>query len=312
MGAPDPGAMGLVRGATEQQVLEKEEALAPVLDRLQAEGVVGAADYAARLLPSVATQRARQALLPDDADLAARMARATDGLPFRPDAFAGFLTGVQAARAMTPITPEDIAPPLMRARVQSLLLHDARGWFGLVVPSDLHDEARLRDALRDAGAAYIDIGEEANRLVTGYTDSAWRWLGWGAAAALLALLAGLRDLRMAVRVAGALAGALLLTVAILTLTGARLSLLHIVALQFVCGIGLDYALFFARRQLDQEERARTLRTLFVCNGMTVLSFGLLALCRTPLLRQIGETVATGAVAALVLAFLVTGPRVRGT
>jgi predicted exporter len=69
---------------------------------------------------------------------------------------------------------------------------------------------------------------------------------------------------------------------------------------------LDYALFFARRQLDDKERARTLRTLITCNAMTVLTFGLLALCHTPLLRQIGATVVIGAVAALVFAFLFVG------
>ena len=101
-----------------------------------------------------------------------------------------------------------------------------------------------------------------------------------------------------------------MTVAVLTATGVRLSLIHIVSLQFVAGVGLDYALFFARRQLDDEERARTLRTLVTCNAMTVLTFGLLALCRTPLLRQIGVTVVIGALAALVFAFLFAGERPR--
>ena len=97
-----------------------------------------------------------------------------------------------------------------------------------------------------------------------------------------------------------------MTVAMLTASGVRLSLIHIVSLQFVAGVGLDYALFFARRQLDDKERARTLRTLITCNAMTLLTFGLLALCRTPLLRQIGATVVIGAVAALVFAFLFAG------
>ena len=49
---------------------------------------------------------------------------------------------------------------------------------------------------------------------------------------------------------------------------------------------------------------------FRCNAMTVMTFGVLALCRTPLLRQIGATVAIGALAALVLAFMFAGPRPR--
>ena len=94
--------------------------------------------------------------------------------------------------------------------------------------------------------------------------------------------------------------------AVLTAAGARLSLIHLVALQLVAGVGLDYALFFARRQLDTEERARTLRTLVTCNAMTLLTFGLLAACQTPLLRDIGTTVAAGALLAMAFSFLFAG------
>jgi predicted exporter len=109
----------------------------------------------------------------------------------------------------------------------------------------------------------------------------------------------------------ALAAAAILTVATLDAMGQRISLLHIVSLQLVAGVGLDYALFFARRQLDIEERARTLRTLVTCNAMTLLTFGLLALCETPLLREIGLTVAIGAVAAICFGFLFVGPAQPG-
>ena len=85
-------------------------------------------------------------------------------------------------------------------------------------------------------------------------------------------------------------------------------LIELVSLQFVGGIGLDYALFFSRTQIDAEERARTLRTLFTCNVMALLTFSLLCLCRTPLLRQIGETVSVGILLALCFGFLFAGPR----
>lgn len=41
--------------------------------------------------------------------------------------------------------------------------------------------------------------------------------------------------------------------------------------------------------------------------MTLLTFGLLALCVTPLLRGIGVTVAVGVLAAIFLAFVFAGP-----
>ena len=88
----------------------------------------------------------------------------------------------------------------------------------------------------------------------------------------------------------------------------RFSIVDVVALQFVTGIGLDYALFFSRTGLDAEERARTLRTLFTCNAMALLTFGLLCVCRTNLLRDIGTTVAIGVVCAMLFAFMFAGPK----
>ena len=41
--------------------------------------------------------------------------------------------------------------------------------------------------------------------------------------------------------------------------------------------------------------------------MTLLTFGLLALCTTPILRDIGATVALGAALSLVFAFLIAAP-----
>ena len=109
------------------------------------------------------------------------------------------------------------------------------------------------------------------------------------------------------RVLCALASAGLVTLAALSLLGERLSLVHIVALQFVAGVGLDYALFFARTQVDDEERARTLRTLVTCNAMTLLTFGLLLFCHTPILREIGLPVSIGAFTALIFGFMFVGP-----
>jgi predicted exporter len=123
--------------------------------------------------------------------------------------------------------------------------------------------------------------------------------------ALVVLMTGLRDLR-SLRVLGALGAAIVVCVAVLVAFGVRLSLIHLVALQLVVGVGLDYALFFARRQLDEEERARTLRTLITCCAMTLLTFGLLAGCQTPLLRDIGMTVAIGALLAMGFSFAFAG------
>ncbi|HEY2133444.1 MAG TPA: MMPL family transporter [Acetobacteraceae bacterium] len=308
IGAPDVGQVVMLRGASAEAVLRQEEQILPVIDGLQKDGAIDGADLAVRFLPSIAIQQARIAALPDDATLRARLTEAAQGLPFRPEAFAPFLADVAASRAMAPLALADIRNPLIAARLQPLLFQRDGGWYGLVVPQRVNDAARFAAAFRGMqNAVYVDIRSETNGIVGFYTAQAWRWLAFGGAAVLLALAIGLRDPWRVARVLLALAAAGVVTIAVLTLAGQRLSLIHIVALQFAAGVGLDYALFFARIQLDDEERARTLRTLVTCNAMTLLTFGLLAFCHTPLLRDIGLTVACGAFACIVFAFLFAGP-----
>ncbi len=306
LGAPDVGQILILRGADPQAVLMAQEALVPLLDRLRDEGVIAGAEFAARLLPSAAAQSRRIAALPDPATLAARLEQARDGLPFRPAAFQPFLDAVAASRTMAPLRPDDLAGSPVAARLDPLLFQRDGAWQGPVVLQGVHDPARLAEAVAGQGAVYVDMRTELGGILSGYTARAWRWLGWSALAVLAVLAAGLRDPVRVARVLGSVGAALLVTVAGLTAAGVRLSLIHLVALQLVAGVGLDYALFFARRPLDAEERARTLRTLVTCNGMTLLTFGLLAACQTPLLRDIGVTVAAGALAAMAFSFLFAG------
>jgi predicted exporter len=302
LGAPEAGQVVLVRGATAQAVLERQEALLPALDALRDAGALHGFEAAARVLPSVAMQRSRQALLPDAAELARRVADAQSGLPFKPGAFAPFLDAVASARVAAPLLPADLAGTLLGARLSPVLLQRDGAWVGPIVLQGVVDPAAIRAAM---GPAFIDVRAELGTVLSDYTTRGWRWLGVSFVVVLGVLVAGLRDWRVA-RVLGALAAAMLVTIAVLTLAGARLSLIHLVALQLVAGVGLDYALFFARRQLDEEERARTVRTLVTCNGMTLLTFGLLAGCQTPLLRDIGVTVALGALLAMVFSHLFAG------
>ena len=303
LGVPDLGRALVVRGPTADTVLAQQEALFPRL------GDPASYEAAAKLLPSAATQRAHQAALPDAATLQARLAQAEQGLPFAPDAFAPFEQAVAAARAAPPITLVDFTAPALAARLHSLLFERDGAWFGPIAFTGDTDAAALaRLAAQTPGTLFVDIHAETNALVGGATSRAVWWLLAGAGAAVLAMLAGLRDPGMVARIVLAIVAALLVTVAVLTAAGVRLSLLHLVALQFTAGVGLDYALFYARRQLDLEERARTLRTLVTCNTMTLLTFGLLAFCRTPILAAIGATVAIGALSAMCFGFLFVGLR----
>ena len=309
IGAPDVGQLVVVQGPSEQAVLEREETLLPRADALRQKGAISGVEAAAQLVPSLRTQLARRESLPAPDELAARVRAAQAGMPFRDNAFDAFLAGEAAARDQAPLRPEDIPGTLVAARLAPLLFERDGAWIGLIAFQGLRDPAALTAAFAGApDAVVLDMRAETNAIVGAATRQAWRFLGFSFLLAMLVLAAVLRAPWTVARIGFVILGAGLMTVVVLTALGVRLSLLHLVALQFVAGVGLDYSLFFARRQLDIEERARTLRTLVTCNAMTLLTFGLLALCRTPLLRQIGDTVAIGAFLAILMGFLFVGPR----
>jgi len=308
LGAPDAGQILLVSGPDPEHVLQTEEDLLPTLDHLQHEGVIAGLQAAAQLLPSAARQAARAAAIPDRDTLQARLAVARAELPFRADAFDRFLDDADTSRTLPALTLAELAGTPLRLRLEPLLLRHLDQWRGPIILEGVTDPVRLAAAIERAPipALYIDVRTELGRILAAYTGRAWKILAASGAVMLLLLAIGLRDPAMALRVILAVLAAMLMTIAALTAVGQALSLIHLVALQLVAGVGFDYALFFARRQLDAEERARTLRTLVTCNAMTLLTFGLLAFCQTPLLRDIGITVATGALLAMVCGFFVTG------
>ena len=98
IGAPDVRYLMVVQAPDREAALAASERVAARLEPLVAEGMIGGFDAPGMWLPSLATQRMRQAALPDATTLNASLAEAIDGTPFRADTFSPFLTDVEAAR----------------------------------------------------------------------------------------------------------------------------------------------------------------------------------------------------------------------
>jgi predicted exporter len=76
---------------------------------------------------------------------------------------------------------------------------------------------------------------------------------------------------------------------------------------------MDYALFMSRSgDQDEEEAARALGAVITCMVTTLLTFGLLALCRTPVLHATGLTVTIGVACAFLLACALAPRRIATT
>lgn len=306
LGAPDPRHLIILTAAGREDVLQKSERVAQLLDGAVASGAIGGYELAARFLPSEKKQQERRAALPDAVTLAANLHKAMAGLPFRPGAFAPFLSDVERARNQPLLAPETLGGTALGTRIGSLLFPGASGWVALAPISGVRDAAALAAALRSSGkpdVLLLDLKREADALVAGYRAEALRLLLIGLACIALLVYAGSRSLAATGRVLAPVMAAALLDVATLSIAGVQLTLFHLVALLLVVGVGTNYALFFNQPQGSRDERALMLLSLAVASFATLLSALALAGSGTPVLRAIGVTVAIGTVYALALSAL---------
>lgn len=96
---------------------------------------------------------------------------------------------------------------------------------------------------------------------------------------LAALLPGTLGALAAISIAGAL--------------GVPLNLLHFVGLLLVLSMGVDYGIFVVEGRATPENAARSLVSVATATTTTLLSFGLLALSKSPALRTLGTTITVG-------------------
>lgn len=310
LGAPDVRYLALVRGRDTEQALQRSERLLPALERLRTDGVLAGYDIAARYLPSIATQRARQARLPDAPTLARDLQAAAATSPFVPDAFAGFLADVERARTAPPLRPRDLAGTPLAGTLEGLLLESADGATAIVTLTGLRDPAAVDAALAPLGARVVDLKQASESLVAEYRGRVLAALAVAAVLLALTVWVALRARGRVLRVLAPMALTTLLILAVLRLMGVELNLFHLVALILAAGLGLDYALFFDHAGDDPDDQVRALHAILVCSAVTLLVFAMLAASSIPVLRAIGLTVALGVASNFLLALLVVSRPAR--
>jgi predicted exporter len=306
LGAPDVRWLLAVRAGDAETALRAAETLQPKLDALIAEGAIAGYDSAAKVLPSAAIQRARQAQLPAPDALRAALDAAVAPTPFRADAFDDFLVDVERARTAPPLTPRDLAGTPLATRLGGLLVEHPEQAIALVSMTGLDDPTRVAAAVSGiAGVELLDLKTASESLVVAYRERVLFALGIAALLLAATVWLALRAPRRALRVLLPMTLTTLLILAALRGFGVELTLFHLVALILAAGLGLDYALFFEHAGDDRADQLRTLHALIVCSLLTLLVFFLLALSSIPVLRAIGVTVTIGVIGNFALALLVS-------
>ena len=304
LGAPDVREMLVMRADTPQQVLELCEQMTPALENLVQQAALKGFDPPCRYQPSARIQQARQAALPESAVLRSNLRQALADFPFRSGLFSPFLRDVEASKTQPLTELKDLQGTALGMRVNNLLFPYEQKWAGVILLRGVKDGVALRKLAADMGTDAVfalDMKTESEQMVKAYRDQALAIWGFGILVVGLVLLAGVRSISTLLRVVTPVAASVAAVCALLLVLGQPLSLFHLVALLLVVGIGLDYGLFFNSTFAHAEEQRRTVLSLLMCSGTTVIVFGVLALSRVPVLSAIGITVGLGSAFCLILA-----------
>lgn len=289
--APTPVQFYLVRGATADLVLQREEALKRQLDPLIAKRTISGYQAISNWVPSAQVQAGRRKLTEEKllADAAA--------LPLLLNRIGGDADWLRAIRASAVATPLLTVDEFMQAPASEPWRHL---WLGrldegyasvvAVRGLSLAGLPELQQAAAGlAGVQWVDKVADISSLLGRYRQ----YMGWAllfSYAAVFCLLF-LRYRAATWRVLAPTALASGVTIALLGIAGHQLQLFHVLALMLLLGIGVDYGVFFQERPDRREASAWMAVSLSAAS--TLLSFGLLGLSKTPALQAFGLTMLLG-------------------
>lgn len=303
MGAPDVRYLVVVSGASQESVLRAAERVSTLLQAQVEQGQLAGFESPSRYLPSVATQRERQASLPPRPVLETRVAQAVQGLPVRAQLFTPFLDDTAAARSQPLLQASDLQQTSMAMAVDALLVQQHGQWRALL-PLTAPDGGSIdADPIRAALSAmpdvlFVDMKAESDRLYSGYLREAIVLSLGGLVAIIALLLVVFRSPMRVLRIIAPLAAAVITVTAGLSLFGQQMIILHLVGLLLVAAVGSNYALFFDRPDPRTPILPRTLASMLFASLTTVAGFGLLAFSDVSILQALGVTVAPGVILAL--------------
>jgi predicted exporter len=289
---PSPAQMFLVSGESPEAVLQAEEALIERLRPWMQEGKVGGYEAVSRTLPSAARQREAIALRER---LRASLERIASELDL-PEHWHG---GAEKAPILTleawlaaPVSAPFRALWLgvadesrVAARHAGMVL--LQGITGIDAAAGLAALASNGETSGTSRVEWVDQTREISTLMARYRGLLGKTLLAACLAAPLLLFPffGANVWRIVAPVFSA--GAL--TLACMGYARIPLQMLSILALLLTLGMGVDYAIFLQARRAH----AHTLLATTLAASLTLLSFGLLSLSRTPALRALGLTVTLG-------------------
>ena len=297
----DAGRVVVIQGNDEEELLLRNEVVGERLEMLRSEGVLAGFSSLRTFLYSAALQERNLRALNAIPELPLRVDQVFVSAGFTPDAFVPFAEALRA----------DPPAPLRLSELRDSPLAQLAAPFEIEVDGapalltfleGVRDPTALSAALSGLqGVQYFDQQRFLADAFGRYRERSSRLIGIGVIAVLALLF--LRYRRVGLVAVAALPSLLAAgtTLAVLALAGIPVSLLHLLGLLLVLGMGVDYGVFLLESRADSEQRACTFLSVTLACVSTCLAFGLLAGSSFPALAALGITTGIGVILSLVFA-----------
>ena len=301
-GTPDMRYQLILHNSSLESLLRESESLESLLSQAVADGLLGGWQSVSQVLPSEQLQKLRQDAIPDAATLQRRLNDVVTDTPFRTEAFASFETSAGKAKTLPVLLPSHLAGTPLQSWLESHLVHVGDQWVSLISLSR-PQPAALRERVKrwDSNAELVDLRQSSVDLMHDYRSGAVQTISFAALAIIALLWLARQRVVQILWITLTISAALAATIALVMLLHDKLTVIHLVALILVLGLGLDYSLFLSREESISERQA-TNQAVLACAASTTLAFGVLAGSSIPVLSFLGLTVAAGSAASYLLAF----------
>jgi predicted exporter len=308
IGVDNTAQFFLVRGSSQEIVLQRAEALGTKLDALSGAKSVNGWQSVTQFVPSARSQADARALLAqhvfnDPGALHSLMRQAG----FRDEVADAWLASYAKSGA-TPLTVERWLDASWSRPYRHLWLGvvDAthRGYASLVIPHSVTPEnvvTLIAIARSVDGVEFVDKAASVSTLFGAYRVDSGIWLV-GALLLVTIVLMACYGVRGGIGTTLPVLLAIGVTLAAFGYARVPLNLFNCLALMLVLGVGANYAVFLREGCLRADADIGAVWSgVLLSAAATLLSFGMLGISEMPALRSFGVTLALGIAVAVLLA-----------
>ena len=302
IGVPDLRTMVVARGANLDEALSRAETAGRLLDTLVRGGLLAGYDSPSSLLPSIAVQKRRQAVLPKENLLRERIGEALAGGNFRVQAFEPFTAEVAAAKTRAPIDRAYYGKTIIGRWLDAQIVQNDDGIAVLILLRGVTSRTALDAAMKSArlpGVTHLDLQRDVDTLVAGYRLQTLDTALIGAVGIALLLALQLRKKRAVFAMLASLSCTVVVTAWMVLVLAGHLTIFNLVALLLVAGVASNYTLFFSTLSAHAAQRRRASLSVLLAGASTFSAFAMLTLSSSPVLAAIGLTVSLGVVVGLI-------------